>query len=103
MDRFRPNIVIQGCKPGQEDTMKQIKIADVIFDLVKPCIRCVVTTIDPETLEAGKEPLKMLSKQKVDGKVVFGQHVLALAEGHVKIGDEITILSKKESPYDTLQ
>ncbi len=58
MNRFRPNIVVKDCEPFAEDTWKRIRIGDVEMALVKPCARCVVTTIDKETLEQGKEPLK---------------------------------------------
>nr|CAD7433608.1 unnamed protein product [Timema monikensis] len=48
--RFRPNLVVGGSDPYQEDTWDWVKIGDsVIFKKCKPCTRCVMTTIDPET------------------------------------------------------
>ena len=61
MNRFRPNLVVKGCEPFAEDTWKRIRIGDVEMALVKPCPRCVVTTIDKETLAKSKEPLKTLN------------------------------------------
>jgi len=93
MNRFRPNIVVQNCVPFAEDTWKRIRIGDVEMALVKPCPRCVVTTIDKDTLEKNKEPLKTLNtyrKQK-DG-AMFGMNVIPLNEGEIKVGMSVEIL-----------
>ncbi|MTI20032.1 MOSC domain-containing protein [Fulvivirga sp. RKSG066] len=102
ISRFRPNLVFKGGEPYEEFNWKDFKIGDVAFKGLKPCARCVVTTLDPDTGESGLEPLKTLATQKIDDKVVFGQHTLALEEGSVKVGDEIEINSTKDSPYDPL-
>lgn len=62
MLRFRPNLVVAGTKPHAEDNWKQIRIGNVEFDVVKPCTRCVFTTVD---FELGRfaddgEPLQTL-------------------------------------------
>ena len=49
MNRFRPNLVVTGCGPFEEDTWKRIRIGDVEMTLIKPCSRCEVTTIDQAT------------------------------------------------------
>ena len=93
MNRFRPNIVVQNCAPFAEDTWKRIRIGDVEMALVKPCPRCVVTTIDKDTLEKNKEPLKTLNayrKQK-DG-AMFGMNVIPLNEGEIKVGMSVEVL-----------
>jgi uncharacterized protein YcbX len=61
--------------------------------LVKPCPRCVVTTIDKETLEKNKEPLKTLNsyRRQEDG-AMFGMNVIPLNEGEVKVGMNVEIL-----------
>ncbi len=93
MNRFRPNIIVQNCEPFAEDTWKHIRIGDVEMALVKPCPRCVVTTIDKETLEKSKEPLKTLAtyRNQEDG-AMFGMNVIPLNEGEVKVGMNVEIL-----------
>ncbi|MBK8420616.1 MOSC domain-containing protein [Candidatus Villigracilis saccharophilus] len=93
MNRFRPNIVVKGCEPFAEDTWKRIRIGDVEMALVKPCPRCVVTTIDKETLEKSKEPLKTLAayRNQEDG-AMFGMNVIPLNEGDIKVGMSVEIL-----------
>jgi len=95
MNRFRPNIVIKDCEPFAEDTWKRIRIGDVEMALVKPCDRCVVTTIDKETLEQGKEPLKTLNTyRKQIGGVMFGVNIIPLNEGEIKVGMRVEVLEQ---------
>jgi uncharacterized protein len=90
MDRFRPNIVFSGGHAFLEDSLRKVKIGDVNFQLIKPCARCVLTTVNQQTGEKGKEPLKTLSSYRtINNKVYFGQNVVALSLGTVKIGDTI--------------
>lgn len=90
MNRFRPNLVFSGGVPFLEDKLRKIRIGTVEFQIVKPCARCVMTTVDQDTAEMGKEPLKTLASfRTVNNKVMFGQNVVALGLGKVKIGDVI--------------
>ena len=94
MNRFRTNFVFTGGKPFEEDTWKKFKIGNVIFQAVKPCARCVITTTDQETAERAHEPLLTLSKyRKIDNKVMFGMNLVCESTGKVSIGDKITRLS----------
>ena len=99
MRRFRPNLVFEGGKPYEEFLWRKFKIGQNLFYGLKPCERCVVTTIDPDTAEQGKEPLLTLSGQKIENKVVFGQHAVATDHGEIKVGDPIEVLEQKETPY----
>ncbi len=93
MNRFRPNLVVKGCEPFAEDTWKRIRIGGVEMALVKPCARCVVTTIDKETLEKNKEPLKTLSRyRRHELGAIFGMNAIPLNEGKIEIGMEVEIL-----------
>jgi hypothetical protein len=93
MNRFRPNVVVRGCDPFAEDTWSRIRIGGVEMAVVKPCARCVVTTIDKETLVQSKEPLKTLaSYRKQKGGAMFGQNVIPLSEGRLKLGMNVEVL-----------
>lgn len=96
MDRFRPNLVVKGCEPFAEDTWNRIRAGGVELAVVKPCARCVVTTIDKNTLERSKEPLKTLGKyRKHRLGAIFGQNVIPLTEGTLRLGMEVQILSRQ--------
>lgn len=96
MNRFRPNFVFKGGDPFDEDKWKRIKIGNVVFNLVKPCSRCVATTVNQDTAEKNEEPLKTLSTYRnINNKIYFGQNLLHEENGTVKVGDEIEILEFK--------
>lgn len=98
MNRFRPNIVVKGCGPFEEDSWNQIRVGDVTLAVVKPCARCEVTTIDKETLEQSKEPLKTLGKyRKQKLGAIFGQNVIPLNNGSLQVGMDVEILSKSST------
>jgi len=93
MDRFRPNFVFSGGEAFVEDHWGQVKIGTSIFKVTKPCARCVLTTVDQATGLKGKEPLKTLASYRtVNKKVLFGQNMIALSPGRIKVGDEINVL-----------
>ena len=95
MNRFRPNFVVDESAAFAEDTWKLVKIGDTVFHVVKPCERCVITTVAQEVGEkAGKEPLKTLATYRTkNGKVLFGQNLIAeKAGGSIRIGDKVEVL-----------
>jgi uncharacterized protein len=95
MNRFRPNVVFTGGTAFEEDTMKQFEINGITFFCVKPCARCVMTTIDQQSGTKAKEPLKTLSTYRMKyNKVLFGQNLLYNGYGTVSVGDTITIHEK---------
>jgi len=97
MIRFRPNLVISGCESYAEDRWRQIRIAGINFRLPKPCSRCSVPTIDPETAETGKEPLTTLARlRQWQHKVYFGQNALHDSQGELSVGTEIGIVESGE-------
>jgi uncharacterized protein len=96
MDRFRPNIVMAGGQPFEEDTIGQFSINEINFYGVKLCARCVVTTTNQETGIKGKEPLTTLAKYRMtNNKVFFGQNVLCSGKGVIRVGDEIKVVKTK--------
>lgn len=92
MNRFRPNFVFTGGSPNEEDVWKGFTVGQLKFRAVKPCSRCILTTIDQDTAQKGSEPLKTLSTYRLrDHKVYFGQNVIAHSYGKVAIGDQIIL------------
>jgi len=91
MDRFRPNIVIEGGAPWDEDHWSRLTIGSMVIDLVKPCERCKVINVDPQSGEASKEPLRsMASYRRVfNGSVVFGQNAVHGGPGVIRVGDPV--------------
>lgn len=90
MNRFRPNLVVAGGEAFQEDDWGEISMGSARFHGVKPCARCVVTTIDQKTSEKGKEPLKTLaSYRSYNNKVLFGQNLVLLKGAEINVGDSI--------------
>lgn len=89
--RFRPNLVLDGLGPFEEDELAGVTIGDVRFDFVKPCSRCTVVNVDPESAQVGKEPLASLSTFRKQGnKVMFGQNAIAIGSGRIAVGDLAT-------------
>lgn len=92
MNRFRTNFVFANGRPFEEDNWKDFFIGDIKFRAVKPCARCVITTIEQETAIKSEEPLKTLSTfRKFDNKILFGMNLVTYGEGKVKVGDSIKI------------
>jgi uncharacterized protein YcbX len=93
MDRFRPNLVFSGGDAYAEDQFKRLQIGEVEFQVVKPCARCMMITVDQEKGTKGKEPLATLATYRTQGsKVYFGQNAVALTQGIVRVGDSIQLL-----------
>ena len=91
-DRFRANIVADGCEPHGEDQWNEITIAEVGFRIAKPCARCIVITTDQESGSRSSEPLRTLAGYRtIDGKVCFGQNLVHHGTGKLRVGDEIHI------------
>ncbi|XP_065224407.1 mitochondrial amidoxime-reducing component 1 [Planococcus citri] len=99
---FRPNIIVKGCDPFVEDEWKWIKFGnDVVMRYFKPCTRCTVTTINPDTGEINKnlEPFRMLKKCRkvkdvkgydLQGDLpVFGANMGLYVPGRLKVGDPV--------------
>jgi uncharacterized protein YcbX len=92
MNRFRPNFVFTGGEPYEEDQWRNFTIGKNRFVGVKPCARCVLTTVDQETAEKGAEPLVTLSTYRKNGnKILFGQNVVAIDHLEVQMGDQIVL------------
>jgi MOSC domain-containing protein len=99
MNRFRPNLVVAGGRPYDEDRWTQLEIGGIRLRVVKPCGRCVVTTTDQTTGERGKEPLRTLATyRKRDGEVRFGQNVVHEGTGRLRVGDTVILRGGDRGP-----
>lgn len=98
MAHFRPNVVVSGSPPFDEDCWAQFRIGDVVFEGLYGCGRCVFTTIDPGT--SGKikkgEPLRTLAtwRQGNDNQVYFGQNARVTKSGTIRVGDRVEVLER---------
>ena len=94
MSRFRPNLVVTGCGPFAEDGWSRLKAGELGLRVVKPCSRCIITTIDPATAERGEEPLKTLAAYRKQGnKVMFGQNLIHDGVGRLAVGMPMAVLT----------
>jgi uncharacterized protein YcbX len=81
MNRFRPNIVIDGLESYDEDHVGELTFGDVSVRLVKPCTRCQITTTDQLTAAVGVEPLRTLASYRNNprlGGVTFGINAIVV-------------------------
>jgi len=96
MAQFRPNLVINNTSAFAEDTWLHIRIGEVEFEVVKPCSRCIFTTVDPRSAikHDKREPLATLKsyRQVPRGEIMFGQNLIPLNKGQIKQGDELIVL-----------
>jgi uncharacterized protein YcbX len=110
MNRFRPNVVVKGSGPFEEDKWARIRIGETIFRVPKPCGRCVMTTIEQSSgTFDGKEPLRTLAtfrtaKQVHPDKyesfgqsansVLFGENLIPENPGGtISIGDQVEVIA----------
>jgi uncharacterized protein YcbX len=98
IDRFRPNIVLDGVDAFEEDYAKDLRIGEALMELVKPCVRCTVPSVDPARGEQGTEPGDTLAAYRNNaaaGGVTFGVNaIVARGAGvELRVGDaaEITL------------
>ena len=101
MSRFRPNIVIEGSKSWADDGWATIQIGDLVLDLVKPCTRCGVTTLDQMTgVSQGQTSLAALHAIRKSGDrrvkgVLFGWNAIPRNKGRLNTGDKVSVLKRK--------
>ena len=98
MNRFRPNLVFGGGAAYEDDAWEQFRIGDVPFRAVRGCGRCVLTTIDQHTAQKNLlgDPLRTLATyRKAENSTLFGQNVTGPGQGRLRVGDALTVLSRK--------
>lgn len=92
MERFRPNLVVDGCEAFAEDQWTRIVVGGIGFRVVKPCSRCVIPSIVQETAQRDPHINKVLAEfRRRDGQVFFGQNLIADNEGLLETGMAVEI------------
>ncbi|MGD7789518.1 MOSC domain-containing protein [Propionibacteriaceae bacterium Y1700] len=94
IERFRPNIVIDDVAEAfAEDGWPRVQIGDCVLRRAKPTSRCVMTTIDLDSLTKGKEPIRTLARhRRWDGKTWFAVRMVPETLGTIGVGDTAIIL-----------
>jgi uncharacterized protein YcbX len=115
MNRFRPNLVVEGADAWAEDAWlgRRLRIGktagetagatarqtaattagQTVFRAVKPCDRCVLTTVDPETGEKGRQPLRILGKyRRFPEGLLFGVNLIPDNTGIIRVGDPVDVI-----------
>jgi MOSC domain-containing protein len=109
MDRFRPNLVVSGTEPWEEDTWSTIRIGTAELRCVVPWPRCTIPQIDQVTSDRHSEPAKVLRRHRwctkapsvrppfrsiVEGSGIFGIGCsIAPEQATVRIGDKVTVMT----------
>ena len=92
--RFRPNIVVSGCDAFSEDQWKTIAINHIEFDLVKPCSRCVIPSIDLRSGLMQKEVMQvMVAHRKRGDQVYLGQNAVHKGQGTIEVGQQVKVIA----------
>nr|WP_170167375.1 MOSC domain-containing protein [Amphritea balenae] len=100
MTQLRPNLVVSDTQAYAEDSWKRIKIGEVEFEITKPCGRCILTTVNTETLQRDpdRQPLSVLKQYRKgsDGEAHFGQNLIAINTGIIGLNDKVEVLDTQE-------
>lgn len=101
IERFRPNIIIRGSEPWNEDGWKALRLSDgegaLELDVVSRCLRCQVPNVDPETAyKHPRQPWDQLMKyRRIDPgfkfKPSFGMLCVPREEGLVELGMKFNV------------
>ena len=95
VNRFRPNLVIEGCDPFEEDGWQALRIGGVDFRVAKPCSRCSIVMTDQTTGERDREVLATLASYRRSGKqIFFGQNLAHDSAGILRVGDTVEVYPK---------
>lgn len=103
MNRFRPNIVVADTAAQEEEQWHETQIGSGLYTGVKPCTRCILTTINQTTGEKGKEPLRTLATYKKEGnRILFGQNMVYNGGGNaIAVGDNVIVKTRRKTIFLT--
>ncbi len=99
VQRFRPNVVVDGLDAFEEDTLDALAAAGggPVLRIVKPCTRCTITEVDPQAGRHEPGMLQVLATFRADptlgGAVTFGQNAIVAGglDGALRVGDPLEV------------
>jgi uncharacterized protein len=99
LQRFRPNLVVTGWQAFDEDNVDELEITTdsglVVLRLVKPCVRCTIPNVDPQTAATAHEPGDTLASYRADarmkGGITFGMNAIIVSgfEHSLRVGQRL--------------
>ena len=97
MERFRPNIAVSGWPAFEEDRIRRLRCAALELELVKPCTRCSIPSLDPLTGASDLDPTPVLKTFRYDRilrGVTFGVNALVTAgkDSVIEVGQPVEVL-----------
>ena len=91
--RFRPNVVVSGAAAWAEDEWRGLAVGELTLRTPKPCARCTIPGVDPDSAAITKEPLRTLAKLRTrDNQALFGVNAIADREGTLRVGDDVRVV-----------
>lgn len=94
MERFRPNVVLDGLPAFDEDYVKTLRVDGATLRVVKPCARCTVPGVDPATGEASSVvPDLLATYRRRENGVMFGVNAIVVegAGAWLAVGDDVEV------------
>jgi hypothetical protein len=105
VDRFRPNLVLEGLPAYGEDGLHDLVAGPVRLRRVKPCTRCIITTTDQASgARDGEEPIRTLRRYRWDPAlhgVTFGQNLIVVSGGGAQLRVGMGFRSEPEGQADS--
>ena len=99
--RFRANMIVSGSRPFEEDTWEEISIHTVHLFGAKPCARCQLVNVEPRSgaVDKGGVLKALATFRQKDNKVYFGQQMVPISLGKIKVGDEVLVIKRKDALF----
>lgn len=95
VERFRPNLLVSGTAPYEEDTWRRVRIGETEFEVYEACQRCMIVNVDPASGTYSRETLAALAKYRRSSRhVLFGQNMSFQGGGSLSVGDKLEVLAK---------